>query len=201
MRKTTDLLTRSSIAVVATTALLASSCGESARTIDASIEDRLCAKEARATAYRSGLERGDAELRVRFVDARPSPPDKGSNAWTVAIADDHGAIAATSIVSLRPWMPDHGHGSIPSTISLRPKASVWETGPFDLFMRGYWTFAFEVATSSTSKRTVEFAFCLEGLARPQLRGDVKSCHHGRGIVFGFAFLRASPAPSRTPQRF
>jgi hypothetical protein len=123
-----------------------------------------CAAEARADAYRVGLEKAGATgLRVRLMEARPGPPDRGDNLWALELVDAAGAPVTTATISARPWMPDHGHGSTPQRHAARPGATAgaWELGPFNLFMPGLWTVTLDVETPAGADAAV-FAFCIEG---------------------------------------
>ena len=104
-------------------------------------------------------------VEVSLVEATPAPPDKGDNLFTVQVAqvaDD--ALLDDATVLLRPWMPEHGHGSSPETFALSWTGSdgLYETDSVNLFMGGLWELSFEVTTEEGSTDTATFTFCVEG---------------------------------------
>lgn len=91
---------------------------------------------------------------VIMKDASPAPPDVGINAFTLDIDGATGAV-------LRPWMPLHGHGTVPSTFTLTDNGDgTWSTGDMDLFMPGLWEL--ELTLSGAAEEAATFRFCLEG---------------------------------------
>ncbi len=74
--------------------------------------------------YMAGMVANGADglVDVILVSADPGPPEKGDNLLVLSLtstADDLALEGAT--VVLRPWMPEHGHGSSPRpSRSLRP---------------------------------------------------------------------------------
>jgi len=130
-------------------------------------EGRLCDAETRADVFRVGLEAPSAEamytlvLEDSLVEGQFGPPDRGMNTWTVGLVDGSGAAMTGAEVQLKPWMPDHGHGTSPELHYGRPVAGGYELGPFNLHMGGYWEFRFTVTASSASD-TAQLGFCVEG---------------------------------------
>lgn len=128
---------------------------------------RLCDAETRADGFTPGIQKRSAEgtftavLDASTVDGEAGPPDRGDNVWSLRILDDAGASMPSADVRLRPWMPDHGHGTTPELHDARAVADGYEVGPFYLRMGGYWEFSVTV-TSSASTDTAMFAFCAEG---------------------------------------
>ena len=110
-----------------------------------------------------GLERSGENVTVRFVSADPAPPDVGDNTWTVMITDLGGSPLEAGSVELVPFMPQHGHGTQPSSFAAEPGLEPGEfmSTAIDLFMPGLWEVTFEVTHGETTDE-VSFAFCLEG---------------------------------------
>lgn len=125
----------------------------------------LCAEETRADQFEVGMEKQSDTLRVRLqqceVEGVVGPPDRGLNTWTVEIRDRAGAMVHADEVKLRPWMPDHGHGTAPALHYGVGGQGRYELGPFDVRMGGYWEFRLTV-TASGAEDLVEFGFCVEG---------------------------------------
>lgn len=129
----------------------------------------LCSEEARADEFVVGMEKStvDSKFGVRLTEVlvqdTPKPPDRGDNLWTFQVVDASGAPVDGAMVDVKPWMPDHGHGTNPLHLDARlePQVGTYEVGPFDLFMGGFWEFTFTVDAAGTTD-TVDFGFCVEG---------------------------------------
>jgi hypothetical protein len=103
-------------------------------------------------------------VQVALLDASPAPPAKGDNRWLVRVLDDEGGLplAGATISDVRPWMPDHGHGtSVEPVIGAPGSDGDIEVDHIDFRMAGVWTVTFEVTTPSGDDRAV-FAFCIDG---------------------------------------
>ncbi len=139
-------------------------CGEAP---PGSTQTRLCGSEARADTFSEGMQRPSANAlySVRLlrseVEGQPKPPDRGNNRWTLEVLDPAGAPLTDVSVALRPFMPDHGHGTTPLRHNAALEANVYRVGPFDLFMAGFWEFTFTVDRAGQSD-TVRYGFCIEG---------------------------------------
>jgi hypothetical protein len=98
----------------------------------------------------------DATNKVLMVD-----PTKGVDEWTVEAdsampaGDDAGADAAVTAVapvdglkiSVRPFMPDHNHGT--TAVGVSPSGGgLYLIAPLNLYMAGYWEITFDMTDSS-----------------------------------------------------
>ena len=126
----------------------------------------LCDTDPRAEAYAIGLSAKsmDGKIHVAFVDASPAPPAKGENSWTIEVTDADGKPVTGASIALKPFMPDHGHGS-----SITPQIKEDPTAPgqyqvtlIDLFMPGIWQNTFTVTPASATAENVVFTFCVDG---------------------------------------
>ncbi len=107
----------------------------------------------------------DGLVELTLVSSDPGPPEKGDNVFVVSVASAaDGAVLQGAGVVLRPWMPEHGHGSSPETFSVVEGATVGEfqAEGVDLFMGGLWELAFEVESAAGDIDTATFTFCVEG---------------------------------------
>ena len=131
-------------------------------TDDGQSQQSACAVETRADTYVQGLEKAGETLSLRLLDAQPAPPEVGNNEWVFEVSDRSGLVTSAT-VSVKPWMPDHGHGTTPLYLDATPPdtGSSYRLGPMDLFMPGYWTLTFEIEHQSVREEIV-FGFCLEG---------------------------------------
>lgn len=124
-----------------------------------------CSSDPRADAYVVGLSRAskDGTLKVRFVDANPAPPAKGTNTFVVAIEDEAGKPVDGATVTLTPFMPDHGHGSsVTPQVAPGKDPGTYQVSNVYLFMPGIWQLTFDVTPAGQTKRSVVFTFCVEG---------------------------------------
>ena len=125
----------------------------------------VCDTDPRAMAYAVGLSEsatGDT-MKVAFVDATPSPPAKGLNTWTVAITDGNGKPVTGATLTVKPFMPDHGHGSS-ITPQVMPMATrgMYQITLLDFFMPGIWTNTFTITPASGPASSAVFTFCIDG---------------------------------------
>jgi hypothetical protein len=97
------------------------------------------------------------------VNGTPGEPDRGDNEWTIEAMDSGGSMLDGASIQVKPWMPDHRHGTNPLYIDATPtgRPGQYTLPTFDLFMGGFWTFTFTVESGGQSD-TVQFGFCIEG---------------------------------------
>jgi len=118
--------------------------------------DASCSDGSPVDTYVAGLERTSdgGSYSVVMMDATPSPPDVGVNRFTLQID------GATGVV-IKPWMPLHGHGSVPLTFdAIQEPDGIWVTPDIDLFMPGLWEI--ELLLTGTAEDAALYRFCLEG---------------------------------------
>lgn len=127
--------------------------------------ESICADDPRATAYAAGLERAsaDASVKVRFVNATPSPPTKGDNIFTIQVLDSGGSPIDGATVTTTSKMPDHGHSSavIPETTPAGVDGK-YTISPVNFFMAGIWEATFTIERAGAPTETVTFTFCIDG---------------------------------------
>ena len=148
-------------AIVWVVPLLAAGCG--GEDVTAGPAASRCKGQSTFDSYTPGLKKSDAGVTVAITSADPAPPDRGKNTWTLAVTHNGQALSGAS-VSIKPWMPAHGHGTTPPTFTAtagkRPGA--YAVGPFDLFMPGGWRVTVRVDQAGKRLATVAFLFCIEG---------------------------------------
>jgi hypothetical protein len=129
------------------------------------IATSLCDTDPRAMTYAVGLSRTatGAPFKVTFVDATPAPPSDGMNAWTVRVTDGSGNPVTGATITLKPWMPDMGHGSsVTPQITPMGEDGMYQVTLIDLFMPGIWSNTFTIKTASAPLATAVFTFCING---------------------------------------
>jgi YtkA-like len=144
------------------------SCGSGATSSGGStttVATSLCDTDPRAMTYAVGLSQtatGGA-VKVTFVDAQPAPPAENENQWTVELTDANGNPVTGATITVKPFMPDMGHGSS-VTPQIMPMATdgMYQITLLDLFMPGIWTNTFTITTASEPAATVVFTFCIDG---------------------------------------
>ena len=118
--------------------------------------DASCSDGSPIDTYVAGLARASdaGSYEVVLLDASPSPPDVGINTFAMQVDGATGVVIA-------PWMPLHGHGTVPQTFAaLEEVDGTWTTPEMDLFMPGLWEI--ELTLSGAAEDTALFRFCLEG---------------------------------------
>lgn len=142
-------------------AVASSACGSD----PAPVQSSAC--EGTIDSYAAGMTR-PSEAGAFQVELRSStlvPPDRGDNGFTFRVLDAAGAPVPDAQVVVRPWMPNHGHGSTPETFAPRMTAEpdVLEVGPIKFFMPGLWELRFQIVSPSMAKsERATFGFCVEG---------------------------------------
>jgi hypothetical protein len=124
-----------------------------------------CAGDPRTQVYAAGLERASADgtMKVSFVAAQPAPPQKGTNTWTVHVTDAGGKAVDGATIDVKPFMPDHNHGS-----SITPQVVPMGSGDYhvellDFFMPGVWQSTLTITPAGGgAPTTVVFTFCVDG---------------------------------------
>lgn len=130
--------------------------GDAAATYD-------CDSETRDDAFFAGMAKtGAAGVEVVVVESTPAPPGRGDNTFILDLVDDAGDAMADATFELRPFMPDHNHGTgIRSEVT--PDAEVpgrYAVAPVNLWMPGFWEVNVEI-TAPTADALV-FRFCISG---------------------------------------
>ena len=77
---------------------------------------KLCT-DARADAWTLPIAKPSANgtFTVTLMSSAASPPLIGDlTDWTVKVVDASGAAVDGATITVKPWMPDHGHGTTPS---------------------------------------------------------------------------------------
>lgn len=122
----------------------------------------LCSTDARASVYTSNmLVKGTAgTFDVKLDSVAPWPLVKGENTLTVTVVDAAGAPLTDAMLTLKPFMPDHGHGSsiIPLVGPAKADGSI-EIDHVNTFMPGIWQLTFTVTRAGQSDSSV-ITFCV-----------------------------------------
>src|SRR5689334_11535282 len=79
-----------------------------------------CLNDRRADTYAANLTKTGTSGLFTFTlaESMPAPPAKGTNTWTLKLADGAGHAVTGATFKVTPYMPDHGHGT-----SVVPQAS------------------------------------------------------------------------------
>ncbi len=135
-----------------------------------------CDEDDRGEVFSADMEKtGDDGLAIFVLNSiAPDPPDIGDNDWQITVrdaADDSPQSGCT--LDVRPWMPDHEHGSNqPQGVEADP--GVYSVGGVRFIMPGYWENTVTVHCSAGDDDdsagddasgwtdSAIFGFCLEG---------------------------------------
>ncbi len=121
-----------------------------------------CEKDTRKDVYIAGLEKRNATLVVKVVDATPAPPQKLMNAMTFEVLDAGGQPVDGATVIVTPFMPDHGHGSAVVPVVEPLGAGKYAVSKLYYAMPGLWRLTVSVQLPGATSQDVAFQFCIEG---------------------------------------
>lgn len=147
------------VALLAAPALAMAGCGGSSSQQQATT----CPNDPRADTYVPGLMKmGKGEVfQAELVASDPAPPDRGDNAWTIKLSDAEGQPVVGATIDVKPFMPDHGHGTpVPAVVTDQGDGS-YQLTPINLFMAGYWQVTLTIQAGGQSDQIV-YGFCIEG---------------------------------------
>jgi len=128
-------------------------------------QSSVCSGDPRAEGYAVGASQAamDGSVKVTFVSAEPAPPAKGGNTFTVDVTDAMGQPIDGAAITVKPFMPDHGHGaSVTPTVTPGSEAGRYEVTNVELFMPGIWEITFTVTATGGAPEPVKFTFCVDG---------------------------------------
>jgi hypothetical protein len=127
-------------------------------------QSSVCASDPRAMQYAVGLSQTstDGKVKIAFADASPAPPAKGANVWTITVTDGAQMPIDGATITVKPFMPDHGHGSSAVPKVTGKGSGSYEISNLELFMPGIWQITFTVTPAGGAAESVVFTFCVEG---------------------------------------
>jgi hypothetical protein len=156
------------VVLTALTVGLAAGCNNSSVSSPITADDAgfySCATETRAVADPTGLDKMSmkASYDVKLTTAAPAPAIKGTNTWTVNVADASAAPVPGLSIKVTPFMPDHEHGtSIKAAVTDNGDGS-YKITPLYLYMAGYWEITLDFAAAgSAPEDTVVLPVCIQG---------------------------------------
>ena len=124
-----------------------------------------CESDPRALTFTPGLEQhGKAGLlEAKLLTIEPLRVSKGDNAWKLQLLDAAGKPVDGATLTLKPFMPDHGHGSaIVPLVTPTGSDGQYAVTRLNLFMPGLWqiTVNAEVPGSPVVTDAIVFSFCV-----------------------------------------
>ena len=121
-----------------------------------------CELDGRGEAFTAGMSKtGAAGYEFILVDAVPSPPGKGDNAWTVRL-NDPDSVAVEGPPTVRLIMPDHGHGTPIIPVVTAVEDGAFSVTPLNLWMPGLWEITLEIRSDDAVLDESTFRFCIDG---------------------------------------
>jgi hypothetical protein len=136
------------LCVVAGAAL--AGCHSSGATTDVDADFVSCTGEKRATPYQPGMQVTSTNgtfvvklLSNTFTDSMGKTTDeafeKGVDVWSVETDTASTATPTDGLaISVRPYMPDHVHGTTPVGVMPVGSGGLYTIDPVNLYMAGYW---------------------------------------------------------------
>ncbi len=124
-----------------------------------------CVGDPRGETFVVGITKNGKDNRLTFtlMEATPAPPSRGDNTWLVDISQA-GAPVVGAAITVKPFMPDHRHGSAIDTL-VTPDPAVpgrYQLAPVNLWMPGIWEVTIAATPVSGTKDLAVFSFCIAG---------------------------------------
>jgi len=126
-----------------------------------------CANEPGLDTYVANLTKtGKGGTTFVLVASDPAPPQRGMNKLTLRVADAKGNALAGALIYVKPFMPQHGHGSSQTPVVTDSGGGNYSIGNLYLFMPGLWTITITSHTGDPdaggSSDSAVFTFCIAG---------------------------------------
>ena len=123
-----------------------------------------CTMETRDDEFVVGLEKVSASG-THFIlrSSDPAPPARGDNHMVLELRDSSAAPMAGATLTVRPFMPDHGHGTAVQAVITESTSVIgqYDLDPVNFHMPGLWQLLI-TAGAVTDANTATFAFCIPG---------------------------------------
>jgi hypothetical protein len=123
-----------------------------------------CQTDPRDDTYAPNLAKAGASGNFQFVlvSANPGPPAIDNNTWVVQLLDSSGTpVPGATFTSIKPWMPDHGHGSSAVPADTDNHDGTYTIQPLYFFMAGLWQVTLAVQANGKTDSAI-FSFCVQG---------------------------------------
>lgn len=124
----------------------------------------VCLHETRADTYAAGLSKPSQQgaFTVELLRSDPSPPQLGTNTWTIQVRDQAGGVRGDLAITALPWMPDHNHGtSVKASVTPTATSGEYAVAPLYLFMAGLWQTTLHLEPPGQAMDQVVFSFCID----------------------------------------
>lgn len=122
-----------------------------------------CQKDPRVDTYVANLVKTSGDMKVTLVSSDPAPPVRGTNTWTIRVADGAGNPVTGAAINVTPFMPDHGHGTSVRAVVTPQADGTYTVAPVYLFMPGVWKITFSMpGPDGGAAPSVDFFFCVAG---------------------------------------
>ena len=121
-----------------------------------------CQRDPRLDAFAPNLKKtgGKGAFSFVYVSGDPESPTRGTNKWKLQLLDGSGHPTTTPAIEVKPFMPDHGHGtSIKAKAT--PEGDAYTIAPLYFFMPGLWQVTFTATQDATTDEAV-FTVCVPG---------------------------------------
>jgi YtkA-like len=124
-----------------------------------------CVGDPRADSYSAGMMKvgKSGTVSAELASSDPGPPIKGVNSWSVLLKDSAGAPVDGATIGVKPYMPDHGHGTQVKAVVTPMTNGVYGITPLYFYMAGLWQTTLDVTFADrTTTDSVVFSFCIGG---------------------------------------
>jgi hypothetical protein len=114
--------------------------------------------------FRVPMEAVGDKMRItaRLISAKPEPPERYFNDWTVELVDSSGnPVEDVELTQVQTYMTVHRHGVLAKQITKLGDPARFEVKDVDMFMRGPWEIRFTVTSASAGDDYIVFNHCLD----------------------------------------
>jgi hypothetical protein len=105
---------------------------------------------------------GDGGYEFVLASSPQLAPVKGNNEWEVTVATPEGDAAAGTALGVKPFMPDHNHGSGIAPVVDETDDGAFHVEKINLWMPGLWEVTLSAKDGDATLDDAVFRFCIDG---------------------------------------
>jgi hypothetical protein len=121
-----------------------------------------CAGDPRGEPFVTNLSKPGKNGALQFTlkSAAPAPPGRGDNLWMLEVTQG-GAPVSGAAVTVKPFMPDHRHGTpVDVVVTADAAPGSYMLMPVNLWMPGIWEVTIGATPAGGVRDQAVFSFCI-----------------------------------------